>query len=122
MLRISVYDSDSGLLATIISQIFSIRLQRSDEALGLQKSHSSSSTGEPDVADGASSHSSTEEDPDDVYGLYKGLKQDDGYSSTQEDMAMWSPEFSFNTQSSSSQSSGFNSSRSGLRRVKVTTK
>lgn len=67
--------------------------------------------------EGGSNHSDADEDSS-VYGLYKGLKQTDGTVASHEDMAMWSPEFSFGDQSSNS--SGFNSSSgSGLRRMKA---
>ncbi|XP_067931195.1 uncharacterized protein [Watersipora subatra] len=88
------------------------------ENFSLQHSQSYGS-GDQDGGDSASSHSSTDEDPS-VFGLYRGLRHQDGSTTAQEDMAMWSPEYSFGSQPSSD-STKLNSSRAGLRRMKVVT-
>ena len=92
-------------------------LQRVSGGYSLQKASSASSSIDDD-ADSAGSGQSAEEPS--VFGLYKGLKKQDSFNSAQ-DMVMWSPEFSFGHESSSTMSSGFHSSSGsqGLRRMKV---
>lgn len=124
----SVFQIDSLKISTVIlylsitykqccNKLMTFHLQRVSGGYSLQKASSASSSIDDDADSAGSGHSA--EEPS-VFGLYKGLKKQDSFNSAQ-DMVMWSPEFSFGHESSSTMSSGFHSSSGsqGLRRMKV---